>query len=176
MTVKTKRNQQGKMPSVLFICTANICRSPMANALFKQKIRNEFGSEGWLITSAGTWATNGTPASQNSIIVMKEKGLDIHDHRSQIVSRELLQKHNLVLTMERGHKEALQIEFPELADRVYLLSEMFGGKFDIHDPYGRLIEDYRVTANELDQILSDGFDKICQLADEKGISKPDGDN
>lgn len=170
-----KQNIKGKMPSVLFICTANICRSPMASALFRQKLRKIYGDDNWLITSAGTWATDGIPASFNSIAVMGEKGIDIQNHRSQIVSSELLQKHNLVLTMEKGHKEALQVEFPKLAERVYLLSEMVGGTFDIDDPYGGKIDDYRVTADEVDQVLSDGFDRICQLADDKAIDKLDGD-
>jgi len=163
------------MPSVLFICTANICRSPMASALFRQKIKKIYGEDDWLITSAGTWATDGMPASLNSTAVMEEKGIDIQDHRSQIVSNELLQQHNLVLTMEKGHKEALQVEFPQWADRVYLLSEMIGGSFDIDDPYTRKIDDYRVTADELDQLLSDGFEKICQLANDKVINRLDGD-
>ena len=107
--------------------------------------------------------------------MMDEKGIDIQDHRSQIVSSELLQKHNLVLTMEKGHKEALQVEFPKWADRVYLLSEMIGGSFDIDDPYTGTIDDYRVTADDLDQLLSDGFKRICQLADDKVIDQLDGE-
>ena len=163
------------MPSVLFICTANICRSPMASALFRQKIKKIYSVDNWLITSAGTWATDGMPASLNSIAVMDEKGINIQDHRSQIVSSELLQKHNLVLTMEKGHKEALQVEFPKWADRVYLLSEMIGGSFDIDDPYTGTIDDYRVIADDLDQLLSDGFKRICQLADDKVIDQLDGE-
>ncbi len=95
---------------------------------------------------------------------MIESGWDISDHLSQIVSAELLRSFNLILTMEPGHKEALQIEFPEVARRVYLLSEMIGMTFVIIDPVGGEIDEYRVTAREIDRIISDGFDKIANLA------------
>jgi len=81
-----------------------------------------------------------------------------------MVTRELLQSFNLILTMEEGQKEALQIEFPELAHRVYLLSEMIGLTFNIADPVGGDLQDYRVTADEIEQIITDGFETISQLA------------
>jgi protein-tyrosine-phosphatase len=66
--------------------------------------------------------------------------------------------------MERGHKEALQAEFPELKNRIFLLSEMIGQLYDIQDPYNSTLEDYQETLDEIDHILNQGFDKIRALA------------
>lgn len=152
------------MPSVLFVCTANICRSPLAEALFRDMVRDEPGE--WKVESAGTWALVGEPAAQKSQQVLAERGLDASDHRARSVSLELLNSFKLILTMENGHKEALQIEFPAIKGRVYTLSEMVGDEFDIHDPIGGPLVDFQATADELEQILSEGYARIIQLAKE----------
>ena len=153
------------MRSVLFVCTANICRSPMASEIFKHKVSKLENPAEWRIESAGTWAADGNPAVQNAQLTLASLyKVDLSNHSSRVVSRKLLSSFNLILTMEKGHKEALQVEFPELAGRVYLLSEMVGEKREIHDPIGGTPFDFRDTARELDRILTEGFDKIRQLA------------
>jgi protein-tyrosine-phosphatase len=134
----------------------------MAMAIFQSRVAREPGS--WLVESAGTWAPEGAPASVISQMVLAERGLDLSNHRSRRVSREIINSFDLVLTMEDGHKEALQIEFPEMAERIYLLSEMIGLKYNIADPMGGIDDDFRSTANEITQILTDGYEKILQLA------------
>ena len=154
------------MPSVLFFCTANVCRSPMASAIFGNIVSQRGNGENWRIESAGTWAVEGIPAVQNTQLTLASLyKIDIHEHRSRCVSQELLSSFDLILTMEKGHKEALQVEFPGLAGRVYLLSEMVGEDKEIEDPIGGPLIDYRETARELDRILTDGFEKIRQLAE-----------
>jgi protein-tyrosine phosphatase len=155
------------MPSVLFVCTANICRSPMAEAIFKSKVAVEENASGWRVESAGTWASGGQPAAEFSRQVMQERGLDISDHRSQSITRELMQSFDLILTMEKNHKEALRIEFPRCAERVYLLSEMSGDSHDVDDPIGRSKADYQATADEIDRLIAEGFEEIERLATKK---------
>ena len=118
----------------------------------------------WLVESAGTWAFNGDPAALNSQLVMAERDIDISSHRSRRVGEELLAEFELILTMEYGHKEALRFEFPEHAHRIFTLSDMVGGGFDIHDPIGSPLVDFQDTADELAALIVEGFEKISELS------------
>jgi protein-tyrosine-phosphatase len=150
------------MPSILFVCTANICRSPMAMALFKNKVENDLLD--WRIESAGTWANEGLPASNNSQQTLNDYGIDLSSHASRSVERISLTDYDLILVMEQGHKEALKVEYRNISDRVYLLYEMVGLIRDVHDPYGGRLVDYTETADEINQILTEGLDKIKEIA------------
>ena len=150
------------MFSILFVCTANICRSPMAMGLLRNMVKDQ--ADEWTIELAGTWAPEGEPAAQRTQMVLRELGIDLQDHLSRQVNREMLSRFNLILVMERGHKEALQIEFPQIAERVYLLSEMVDANFEIQDPIGMSSSDFMLTRAEISQILTTGLDKISKLA------------
>lgn len=150
------------MPALLFICTANICRSPMAMALFKSKVENETSK--WRVESAGTWAVEGMPASINSQQVLSDYQLDLSSHFSRPIDHIDLDEFNLILVMEHGHKEAIKVEFPDVSGRVYLLYEMIGYKRDVHDPFGGRLVDYADTAEEINQILTEGMERIKELA------------
>ncbi len=152
------------MHSVLFICTANQCRSPMAEGLLR--LRVGLDNLDWRITSAGTWAEEGHPASTNTILVLDGRGLDLREHSSRRVTRELIESHRLVLTMEKNHKEAIRLEFPQWKERVFLLSEMVGKHYNVDDPVGSPLGDYQATGREIDQILERGFEKIQHLSKE----------
>jgi protein-tyrosine-phosphatase len=134
----------------------------MAMGLFRNKIKDL--KEDWVIESAGTWAVDGNPAADSSQLVVLESGGDISNHVSRAVSHTLLRKFNLILTMEKNHKEALQIEFPDMAMRIYMLSEMIDQDYDIKDPIGRPIDFYRQTASEIEKIFDYGFLRISQMA------------
>ena len=156
------------MKTVLFVCTANIARSPMAEVLFN-KIADKKGFGGqFQARSAGTWARNGIPAPPHGQQVMSNRGLDTSNHLSREITESMISTASLVLTMEAGHKEALQVEFPAHREKVFMLSEMVGEEMDIDDPYFMGIEKYEETANELGNILDGGMIKILKLAGEKG--------
>ena len=150
------------MYSVLFVCTANICRSPMAVALLKARITDN--EEKWKIESAGVWAQPGYPAAEKTQVVAQRRGIDLSDHRSRPITFQMVTEYNLVLTMERSHKEALHAAFPGYAKRIYLFWEMAGKFQDVVDPIGRTLADFEDTGMEMDAILDLGFETICQLA------------
>ncbi len=152
------------MPSILFVCTANICRSPIAMGLLKNMLDEKQVEGDWRVESAGTWGLEGDPAAAGSQAVMDSLGIDISDHRARSVNYDLLDSVDLILTMENGHKEALCVEFPAFSERIYMLSEMAGDKSDIEDPYGGAYNAYEGAAQDIQQYLDDGFDTIIQIA------------
>jgi len=137
----------------------------MAEGLFR-KIVEDDGNH-WEISSAGTWANEGDPAAEGTLRVLEKKGITLNDHRSKMVTEEMLNAYNLILTMEKGQKEALKIEFPGISKRVYLLSEMVNQLYDISDPIGLPLARFEETMNDLDQILREGKEKIEQLSGNK---------
>ncbi len=162
-------------PSVLFVCLANICRSPMAAALFRIQLKQRVKDwQSWQVDLAGTWTQDGYGASENSCQVVARRGVDISGHKSKIVTADLLFRFDLILTMEAGQKEALQIEFPEVADRVYMLSEMMGLRKAVNDPMGKPIEAYEATAELIDQMISRGMDRILELVGSRHAQQDDG--
>ena len=152
------------MPSILIICTANQCRSPLAEALLRRQLNTNHPTEDWRIDSAGTWATNGRSAHADMRTAAAEVGLDLTAHRARNVDSVNLEAYDLLLTMEQNHKEAIQVEFPDIRDRIYLLSEMFGVVYDIPDPIGGPLDDYRITIRELDRLLKLSLSRIVDLA------------
>ena len=153
------------MPGILFVCTANICRSPMAAGIFKKLIQDRAEGEEWRVESAGTWGLDGEEASLGSQTVMSEMGVDLSGHIARRVTSEMLAPFDLILTMESGHKEALQIEFSEIADKVFMLSEMSGEILNIEDPIGRTYQDYLETVDQIDKLIESGFPRILRLLD-----------
>lgn len=130
--------------NVLFVCTGNTCRSPMAAALF-----NKIATEKDLdvrIESAGIFAEEGAPASTEAIIVMKEYDIDLLGHHAQPINTELLEKSDVILTMTAAHKMLLE-QYAE--GKVFTLSEYADLDDDIDDPYGGDVEEYKECADEL---------------------------
>jgi protein-tyrosine phosphatase len=164
------------MPSVLFVCTANLYRSPLAAALLRNELKNAAGGNKWLIDSAGTWTKVGSQIHSQTIEDARNFGLDVRAHRSRQVTDDLLSRRDLVLVMETGHKEALEIEFPDQAKKIHLLSEVVDGRtYDIPDPFSIEGKHDRDVANELRRIISRGYEKIIALALENSgssIKKP----
>ena len=151
------------MPSVIFICTGNLHRSPMAEYLFKDLLAD---ASGWKITSVGTYTQNGMRTNTEVLHVLKSFGIDASAHRTQVVNRRKVQNHNLVLCLANNHKEALRAEFPDLKERIYLLSEMVGKKVSVDDPIGGPLIEYETVAKEIKDYLAEGYERIIKLAGE----------
>jgi protein-tyrosine-phosphatase len=151
------------MANILVVCTANICRSPVAAALLRDRLRQRNLND-WQVRSAGTWAMVLRGASRYSIEVSQRNGLDITQHRATMVKEGHLRGADLVLTMEIGHAEALRSEFPRDAHKVYLLTEMAGHSYNIADPYGGPYDEYERMYAALQEVIDAGLDQIIALA------------
>lgn len=136
----------------------------MAEALFKNLIIEIGQNENdWGIHSAGCWATYDNPATFFSIMSMQNIGIDLTNHRSQPVTATLLEHMQLVLCMEKDHVHFIKKNFPEHAEKTYLLSEIVNDRGDVEDPVYYPMEVYQLTAKHLYEILKSGFKKILQL-------------
>jgi protein-tyrosine phosphatase len=151
------------MPHILIVCTANICRSPVGAALLQRRLQ-ERGLSDWTVSSAGTWARMRRGAARHSIRVAANRDLDITPHQSEMIEAEHLRDADLVLCMESGHVEALRAEFPQYGEKIYLFSEMVDKRYDIADPYGKTLPEYEIMARELEQLTTEGLDRIIALA------------
>jgi protein-tyrosine phosphatase len=153
------------MPSILFVCTANQFRSPLAAVCLLGEIQKTELAGVWKVESAGTWTKDGAPAPDFVKQIAKELDLsELENHRTRQVDQELLSQFDLVVVMEAGHKEALGIEFSPLKKRVYMLSEIVEGiQYDIPDPASQDVDPDEV-ARELKSLIIEGQDKIFQLA------------
>jgi protein-tyrosine-phosphatase len=153
------------MPSVLFVCTANQGRSPIAEVIFRRIINEKVSNaQDWRIGSAGTWAQPGKPAASGARIMMADRGMDISHHRSRPVTLKLITSSDLILTMESGQKESMRVEFSSDSNKIFLLSEMAGEEIDVQDPINGTLTDYQEVADCIQYLVEQGFEKICATA------------
>lgn len=131
-----------KAPTILFVCTGNTCRSPMAAALMRRRLERE--SRPGTVESAGL-AAGGEPASPHAAAVMAEWGLDLSGHRSQPVTRGLCERADRIAVMSPRHRAAL-LALGVPGEKITILAEAEGG---IPDPYGGSLADYRETRDAL---------------------------
>ena len=153
------------MRYILFVCTANQCRSPMAAGLFNRQIAQLGEADRWHVVSAGTWAEEQRPATLLARTAMAEQNIDLSGHRSRLLDGDLVRGVDVILVMTRHHLEAICAEFPEVADRTFMISQLIGQTFDIADPVQGTLDDYRRCAADLQQILRDGYTRLAELAD-----------
>ena len=142
------------MKSVLFVCTGNTCRSPLAEALFREMVKERADFE---VRSAGLGAYTGQPAAQHSATLAKKRGLDLSKHRSRSLTEDLIDSATHIFGMSRHHLSAIESDFPEAADKVYLLTEFTADDYlrgaDLPDPFGMDISAYQELLRSLEKVL-----------------------
>lgn len=151
-------------PMILFVCTGNTCRSPMAEMLMRQRIAAKLGcaldeveDHGLLIASAGIAAMTGGRSSPGALDVMKERGLDLSSHESQPLTDRLVKYADLILTMTHGHRDAILAQWPAASDRTKVLCHDHS---DVSDPIGGPTEMYRRCAEQIEAQLDRWLEQI----------------
>ena len=154
----------GKPVNILFVCTGNLCRSPMAEYLLRHRLGP---ASGVVIGSAGVFAPSDAAASPPAVAVLAERGIDLSAHRSRMLDTAQVAAADLIVVMTAAHRQGVLSAFPQAAGKVFLLTG-FGVKkkgTDIADPIGLSVDVYRKTRDQIDEALSD---LILYLA-EKGM-------
>jgi len=137
---------------IVTVCTANICRSPMAAGLLQHALQGEAEPLRSIpVISAGVAARIGDSVSENSVQALKKVGIDIAGQKSQPLTQEMIQKASLVLCMTEGHRAMIQFQFDPRPDQVFLFREFMDqrGDKEIGDPYGGPLRIYEACRDEM---------------------------
>jgi RpiB/LacA/LacB family sugar-phosphate isomerase len=160
-----RRGQIERMKSVLFVCTGNICRSPMAEGLFRHLTRGRVSFEA---ASAGVGAVDGQPPSAHAVRVLGEMGVDISRQRSRALTAEMVTRADYIFGMTHGHVETVLLLYPQATEKTFLLREFDDSleafEKDIPDPIGEGLETYRVCRDQIEQ----GIESLLAFLEQTG--------
>lgn len=149
--------------TVNFVCYGNICRSPIAEGIFKQKLDRSGIAGDTIVLSSGISAGNG-PAHNFSIDVSKDLGVDISDHKAKQFTKKMAKSSDFIFTMDEYVRDVILDEFPESEGKVYTLKEFAFGEDvndpDVEDPYGRPLESFEECVEDISKAINALWDKI----------------
>ena len=141
------------MTNILFICIGNICRSPIAEGLFKQALP---GKE---VCSAGIGALVGEPADLSSVQLMWEHGIDISAHRAKSLAAWMVKEADLIVTMDQDQQRFIVRDYPASLGKVMRLGQY--GRYDVPDPYRQNVAAFRHSYNLIALGIADLVDRIA---------------
>lgn len=149
---------------VLFVCTGNTCRSPMAEGMMRKLVAERLGcrpdqidDHGVIVMSAGVAAMMGSRASSEAVQVMRDAEIDLSGHESQPLTEPLVRHADLILTMTRSHRQAVLNQFPSAGDRTQLVCRT---GHDVADPVGGTVDQYRRCAEQIRTHLAAWLDEL----------------
>jgi len=149
---------------ILFVCSGNTCRSPLAEAVARRVIEEE-GIENVEVSSAGTFALEGGCASSGSLEVARENGLDLESFTTRRLTSEILDATDLVLVMEPGHRSGVLGLSPLSDTKTKLLGELAGQRGPdavVADPFGGSLDSYRRTYRKIDQFVREALPNLTR--------------
>lgn len=164
------------MVRILFVCTGNTCRSPMAAAILQERLKAWGVSGEFTVSSAGIAAWTGQAASAAAVEVMARQGLSLAEHSARQIENRQVYASDLVLALTVSHKESLLCIAPGARNRIFTLGEYAGKPGDVTDPMGRSREVYQACADQLAELIEAAREKFIALAGKSGLSgenKPD---
>lgn len=138
---------------IIFICTGNTCRSPMAKFLMQDLISKNKKTD-IEVLSAGTSVYSPMPISPHASRLLSERNIDSSSHYSMLFTPSLVNDNALILTMSLSHKEAILTKYPFLSKQTYALFEYVGGGQSISDPFGGSLEVYRAAMAEIESLIN----------------------
>lgn len=146
---------------ILLVCSGNTCRSPLAAAMLTARLAAEPGLQEITVSSAGTAAWDGSPASEGSYLVALERGLDLSTHRARMLTADQVQRADLILTMTAAH--ASRVADLGGASKVATMAEYAGAGSaarDVPDPFGSDVEAYRATADIMAGLIESMVERL----------------
>ena len=145
---------------ILFVCSGNTCRSPLAEAIAKRLVADA-GRTDVEVRSAGTHAWAGSPASDGAMLIGMERGMDLTAHRATLLTREIVENSDLVLVMSPSHLTRVKELHPQA--NAHLLGGFTapdGESHAVQDPFGGDLAAYRETADDLERGLAGLLERI----------------
>ncbi|WP_071140369.1 MULTISPECIES: low molecular weight protein arginine phosphatase [Tissierellales] len=150
------------MKNILFVCTGNTCRSPMADGLFENMIENNKDNYSNIShTSAGIYVFGGERPTDEAIKVMAEEGIDISQYRSKGLTEKMVEDADVVFVMTKNHKNYMRNSYPSASEKIFTLKEYaYGKEDDIIDPFGEGMEVYRKVKEDIKDALEEILQKM----------------